>query len=177
MFERFTDEARRVVVIAQEEAREARAGHIGPQHLLLALAIVAGPGSDTLRAAGVEMGPLRDAILTTGDDLDPEALAALGIDLSAVQEKAEAAFGAGALSGRRHRREPNGHIPFAPSAKKALELALRAAVRRGDRSITGRHLLLGVLDVADATVTAALSRLAVDPAALRRRLEEDSDAA
>ena len=177
MFERFTDEARRVVVIAQEEAREGRVDHIGPQHLLVALAIVAGPGSDALRATGVEMGPLRDAVLATSDGLDPEALAALGIDLAAVQEKAEAAFGAGALSGRRHRRAPAGHIPFAPAAKKALELSVRTAVRRGDRSITGRHLLLGVLDVADPTVTAALSRLAVDPAALRRRLEEDSDAA
>lgn len=177
MFERFTDEARRVVVIAQEEARETRSGRIGPEHLLLALAIVAGPGSDVLRAEGVEMARLRDAILAADDALDPGALAALGIDLSAVKEKAEAVFGAGALSNRRHRRWTSGHLPFAPASKHALERALRSAVRRGDRSIDGRHLLLGILDVEDAGVATVLRRLDVDPQRLRRRAEGDADAA
>jgi ATP-dependent Clp protease ATP-binding subunit ClpC len=37
MFERFTDQARRVVVLAQEEARLLGHRHIGTEHLLLAL--------------------------------------------------------------------------------------------------------------------------------------------
>ena len=37
MFERFTDRARRVVVLAQEEARMLNHTHIGTEHLLLAL--------------------------------------------------------------------------------------------------------------------------------------------
>ena len=37
MFERFTDEARRAVVVAQEEARELRAERIEPVHLLTAM--------------------------------------------------------------------------------------------------------------------------------------------
>jgi ATP-dependent Clp protease ATP-binding subunit ClpC len=40
MFERFTDQARQVVVFAQEEARLMRHGHIGTEHLLVALARV-----------------------------------------------------------------------------------------------------------------------------------------
>ena len=40
MFERFTDQARQVVVLAQEEARLMRHGHIGTEHLLVALARV-----------------------------------------------------------------------------------------------------------------------------------------
>jgi len=40
MFERFTDKARQVVVLAQEEARLMRHGHIGTEHLLVALARV-----------------------------------------------------------------------------------------------------------------------------------------
>jgi len=40
MFERFTDQARHVVVLAQEEARLMRHGHIGTEHLLVALARV-----------------------------------------------------------------------------------------------------------------------------------------
>jgi ATP-dependent Clp protease ATP-binding subunit ClpC len=38
MFDRFTEAARHVVVIAQEEARLIRHGHIGTEHLLVALA-------------------------------------------------------------------------------------------------------------------------------------------
>ena len=40
MFERFTDKARQVVVLAQEEARLMRHGHVGTEHLLVALARV-----------------------------------------------------------------------------------------------------------------------------------------
>jgi ATP-dependent Clp protease ATP-binding subunit ClpC len=37
MFERFTERARQVVVLAQDEARELRHGYIGTEHLLLGL--------------------------------------------------------------------------------------------------------------------------------------------
>ena len=37
MFERFTDQARRVVTLAQEEARMLRHNRIGTEHLLLGL--------------------------------------------------------------------------------------------------------------------------------------------
>ncbi len=37
MFERFTDRSRRVVVLAQEEARMLGHRHIGTEHLLLGL--------------------------------------------------------------------------------------------------------------------------------------------
>jgi ATP-dependent Clp protease ATP-binding subunit ClpC len=37
VFERFTDRARRVVVLAQEEARRLNHGHIGTEHVLLGL--------------------------------------------------------------------------------------------------------------------------------------------
>jgi len=37
MFERFTERARQVLVLAQEEAHMLRHGHIGTEHILLAL--------------------------------------------------------------------------------------------------------------------------------------------
>ena len=40
MFERFTEQARHVVALAQDEARLMRHGHIGTEHLLVALARV-----------------------------------------------------------------------------------------------------------------------------------------
>jgi ATP-dependent Clp protease ATP-binding subunit ClpA len=38
-----------------------------------------------------------------------------------------------------------GHVPFAPDAKKALDLALREAIRLGDGYIGNEHLVLGLL--------------------------------
>jgi Clp amino terminal domain, pathogenicity island component len=40
--------------------------------------------------------------------------------------------------------QPTGRIPFTPDAKKALELALRAALTHGDAAIDSRHLLVGI---------------------------------
>lgn len=37
MFERFTDRARRVIVLAQEEARELNHNYMGTEHILLGL--------------------------------------------------------------------------------------------------------------------------------------------
>jgi ATP-dependent Clp protease ATP-binding subunit ClpA len=164
------------------EAREARESHIDTAHLLLGIAMVGGPGGEALRTAGVDPSRLRRAIREVGDPsnpLDGEALAALGIDLGKVQAAAEAAFGAGALDDRCRQGRPRqgGHLPFTPQSKKALELSLRAAVRRRDGAIGTRHLLLGVLAAEEERSTAVLRRLAVDTAGLRRRLEDDSDAA
>jgi ATP-dependent Clp protease ATP-binding subunit ClpA len=183
MLERFTTEARQVVVLAQQEARSLREPFIDGAHLLLGIATVAGPGSRALQAAGVDVGRVRTASAEVGDPnrlpLDEEALAALGIDLGRVRAAAEAVFGAGALNDRspRRRRHPDGHLPFTDTSKKALELSLRAAVVRGDRSIDSRHLLLGLLDAEDKRATAVLVRLEVDTVDLRRRLRDHSDAA
>ena len=39
MFERFTDQSRRVVVLAQEEAARLDHNHVGTEHLLAGLAL------------------------------------------------------------------------------------------------------------------------------------------
>lgn len=54
MFERFGDRSRRVVVLAQEEARALGHGHIGTEHLMLGLLHAeAGVCAQVLAAAGV----------------------------------------------------------------------------------------------------------------------------
>lgn len=64
MFERFTDRARRVVVLAQEEARGMKHNYIGTEHLLLGL-IHEGDGvaARALEMAGVKLDPTRQAII------------------------------------------------------------------------------------------------------------------
>ena len=54
MFERFTERARRVVVLAQEEARRLGVGHIGTEHLLLAL-LAEGEGVAALALTGLQV--------------------------------------------------------------------------------------------------------------------------
>jgi ATP-dependent Clp protease ATP-binding subunit ClpC len=76
MFERFTDRARRVVVLAQEEARMLNHNYIGTEHILLGL-------------------------LHEGEGVAAKALESLGISLDVVRQQVEEIIGQGqqALSG------------------------------------------------------------------------------
>lgn len=169
MFERFSREARAAVISAQQVAREAASRTIDTRHVLVALAEQEGPASAALRQVGVDVDRLTSTLRTDlkASGLDTEALASLGIDLDAVRERTDAVFGPGALDRAGH---SPGHIPFTRDAKKALQLALREAVRLKHRSIDERHLLLGILR-ADSPGRDALAEHGVDVDELRRVLE------
>jgi ATP-dependent Clp protease ATP-binding subunit ClpC len=70
MFERFTDRARRVVVLAQEEARMLNHNYIGTEHLLLGL-------------------------IHEGEGVAARALEAMGISLEVVRQQVEEIIGQG----------------------------------------------------------------------------------
>ena len=172
MFERFSQDARRVVVQARHEAVRAGRGQLGCEHLLLGLLAEPGPAAEAMTAAGLELGALR-AGLSRGsqaepDPLDADALASVGIDLDTVRRAADATFGPGALDragpGRPRRR---GRMRVTADAKKALELALRTAVRLRQREISGGHLLIGIIDHGDNGALDLLAAFAVDVARLR----------
>ena len=61
MFERMEDGSRRVLVLAQEEARLAGHNHIGTEHLLLGL-LADGVAADALSEAGVRLDPSREKV-------------------------------------------------------------------------------------------------------------------
>lgn len=64
MFERFTDGARRVVVLAQEEARILNHNYIGTEHLLLGLVHDdRGGAAATLRSMGIGLEDVRSQVL------------------------------------------------------------------------------------------------------------------
>ena len=69
MFERFTERARQVVVLAQEEARALRHNYIGTEHLLLGLlgAAERNPRGDftpaTLRELGIDPDRARQQVM------------------------------------------------------------------------------------------------------------------
>jgi ATP-dependent Clp protease ATP-binding subunit ClpC len=75
MFERFTNQSRRAVVVAQEQARDFRHGHIGTEHILLGL-LGEGTGSAArvLTSMDVTLDAVRrevEASVGRGDDERP----------------------------------------------------------------------------------------------------------
>ncbi len=190
MFERFSHEARAVLVLAQEQARELGHNWVGTEHLLLGVAAQrTGKAAEALSEVGVDLSTLRRAVVETlglgstasgaGSlvDEDEVALRSVGIDMNVVRAKVEEVFGRGALDTplptarqtrrwlRRRRRgcRPAGarapQRPFAPRAKKSLELALRESLALRHDWIGPEHVLLGVLRVPDgAAATILVSR-------------------
>ncbi|CAB4363035.1 MAG: AAA domain-containing protein [Actinobacteria bacterium] len=77
MFERFTDRARRVVVLAQEEARLLNHSYIGTEHILLGL-------------------------IHEGEGVAAKAMESLGISLEAVRSQVEEIIGQGGSSPSGH---------------------------------------------------------------------------
>ncbi len=145
MFERFTDQARRVVALAQEEARMLKHNRIGTEHLLLGL-------------------------IQVDDGMAAESLESLGISLAAVREQVEEIIGHG-------RWTPPVNIPYAPQAKKVLEMSLREALALGHHTIGTEHLLLGLIREGESPAAQVLATLGADLNRVRQqvlRLLEDS---
>jgi ATP-dependent Clp protease ATP-binding subunit ClpA len=179
MFERFTDDARAIVRQAVAEAQQDHAARVGTQHVLAMLARPASTSADVLARHGVDAEGVRTTLYglksdAAGDDLDPEALRAIGIDLDAVRASVEASFGPGTLdtSGPPAARR-RGHVPFSPRSKKVLELSLREAIRLKQNFIADGHILLGLVREGEGLAAQALHVSGVDFDALRKDLEHD----
>jgi ATP-dependent Clp protease ATP-binding subunit ClpA len=178
MFERFTKRARVVVVLAQEEARDAHAAHIGPQHLLAALlADSESVAVRVLRDLGASPARLRETLgrrstTTAGlDESEVEALRSIGIDAEEVVRRVESELGTPLADAGRWM---TGHIPFDKGAKKVLELALREAISLGDKEIGTEHVLLGLIRDATGPVAAAFADAGITLAAARAAVVEAS---
>jgi ATP-dependent Clp protease ATP-binding subunit ClpA len=174
MFERFTERAGRVVVLAQEQARDLGHDYVGTEHLLLGL-VVEGDGvaARVLRDLGVSRECLRSSVADSCGPgrLDARALATIGIDLDEVRRRVDATFGPGALERTRAgKRFACGR--FMPRAKQAIELALQSAVERGDRFIGTEHLLLGLVGVPDSMAVTMLHDCGITPAEVREAVDQ-----
>lgn len=185
MFERFTDDARRVVTAAQVEARRLNHPRIGTEHLLLGM--LQDPESLAARVlTGLDHGGaearLRDILNQPagrrGHELDAELLSTIGIDLDAIREKVEEAFGPGALD-REPVRDHRGHlrsgrhIPFGPRAKKTLELSLREALALKHKAITDGHVLLGLIREGEGLAMRIITEAGVSPTRVREALVQE----
>jgi ATP-dependent Clp protease ATP-binding subunit ClpC len=140
MFERFTERARQVVVLAQDEARALRHQYIGTEHLALGL-------------------------LREEEGLAARVLESFGVTLEAARAEVRAIVGEGDSEAR-----VTGQIPFTPQAKEALELALREALSLGHKYIGTEHVLLGLVRLGQGVGVEILESRGATPEVVREEV-------
>jgi ATP-dependent Clp protease ATP-binding subunit ClpC len=143
MFERFTERARRSMVLAQEEARLLGHPFIGTEHLLLGL-------------------------IHEGEGVGAAALGRLGVSLDAVRAKVEETIGPAQIEPT----GAGGSPPFTPRSKKVLELALREALQLGHNYIGTEHILLGIVREGEGVAARVLVDLGASLQATRATVLE-----
>jgi ATP-dependent Clp protease ATP-binding subunit ClpA len=140
MFERFTDQARRVLALAQEEARMRNCDRVGTEHLLLGL-------------------------IQEREGIALAALSSLGISPEMVRRQVEEITGQSQgqePSGR--------YTKYTLRAKKALDLALREALQLGHHHIGTEHILLSLIREGEGPAAQALLELGADLSLVRQQV-------
>jgi ATP-dependent Clp protease ATP-binding subunit ClpC len=139
MMERFTEQAFKVMMLAQQESRQLGHNFYGTEQLLLG-------------TIGVE------------DSIPARALKSMGVTLDRARVEVEKIIGRG--SWRLVPTELSG-TPFSPNARRALELAEEECQQLGDNYIGAEHLLLGTLRVEEGNAFKVLANLGVDSTQIR----------
>ena len=140
-FERFTEHAKKVLTLAQEEAYKLGHGHIGTEHLLLGL-------------------------LQEGEGLGARALAALGVTIRAVQPLVEEVV----PPAPDEERPPRQIIPTTRT-KKVIDLAFQAAEEQGQQSVGTEHLLLAVVTEGEGLGAIVLRNLGASKETVRQAIQ------
>ena len=172
MFERFAEQAHRILDLAQQDAERCGHRYLGPEHVLLGvLAEGHSRAAQLLRTRGMELEAARAAlgrlaaqgVVPAPQPSDTDLLGMLGIDLDAIRHTTEQAFGALAVGeatwrvtrrrgwrGRKVVWTPLCGPPFL--AKRALQLAGERARAFGHVQVGPEHVLLGLLEDARSPV-------------------------
>jgi len=140
MFERFTDQARRVIALAQEEARTRNCPRVGTEHLLLGL-------------------------IQEREGIALAALELLGISPEMVRRQVEEITGQG-----QGQEPSAGYAQYTLRAKKALDLSRREALQLGHHHIGTEHLLLSLIREGEGPAAQALLELGADLSLVRQQV-------
>lgn len=162
MFERYTDQAKRAVLAAENEARALRHAHVGTEHLLLGLLDEPdGPGVATaaLHRLGIAPDAARQRVL---GHINPGG---------APSRPAQAA-GEQRVPGEGPPPAPAA-VPFTHRAMVAAEQALREALRFGHNYIGTEHVLLGLIRARDGVAAGVLADLSGDLSRVRRAVIQE----
>jgi hypothetical protein len=190
MFERFTDNARRVVFLAGTKATE-RGDLVRPVYLLHALTVADGVAARALAGLGVDsdsvergldrIAPQANPLGAGSSSEDAEALAAIGIDLDEIRRRVAESFGPDAL--QRVPAGPKGllsprRMTLTRESKQSLSLAIKQARAMHHDYLGTEHLLLGLLEVAERNprgefTPATLRDLGIDPVQARQQVLDE----
>jgi hypothetical protein len=140
MYERFTDRARKVMQLANQEAQRFRYEYIGTEHILLGLVKEGG---------GVAANVLKN----------------LDIDLRKIRREVEKIIQSRPLA-----LAPRGRRPQTPRARKVIERAIEEARNLNDNFVGTEHLLLGLLGDADCAAGQVLLNLGLGLEEVRREV-------
>jgi ATP-dependent Clp protease ATP-binding subunit ClpA len=157
---------------AEVEASAFRHDFVGTEHVLLGLANRDDAAGRALRELGLDVASVRcdvRRIVGVGPPpetvFDADALAAIGVDLDAVRERAEATFGEGSLE-RARRAEAGcigaGAFGVSPRLKQALESARSMAAGSGEE-LSAAHVLIGLARQRDSVAASILDARAISP--------------
>ncbi len=142
MFDRLTDEGRKLMGLARREALRLRHDHIGTEHLLLGLTRIAGS------AAG-------------------DVLAALDVNVPALRREVEAMAEPGDAAADELQQ-----LPFTPRAKRVLERALVESADLGHEHVGTEHLLLALVLEEESLAGLALAKQGLRKDFVRREILE-----
>jgi ATP-dependent Clp protease ATP-binding subunit ClpC len=140
MFERFTDQARRVIALAQEEARTRDCRRVGTEHLLLGL-------------------------IQEREGIALAVLESLGISPEMVRRQVAEITGQG-----QGQESSAGYAQYTLRAKKALDLARREALQLGHHHIGTEHILLSLIREGEGPAAQALLELGADLSLVRQQV-------
>jgi Clp amino terminal domain, pathogenicity island component len=146
----FTDGARTIMFHSGAHALRLGHGHRGGEHFLLALAAADLPVAAVLREHGVTAERVEEEIVRLEGlgpgaalfaGLDPDALAAIGVDLGTVRDRVEASFGPDALAraGQATHQRPHRSAGVPRGNPRPIRPGLVARWRRRRRA---RHTVL-----------------------------------
>jgi ATP-dependent Clp protease ATP-binding subunit ClpC len=173
MFERFTDRARKVVVLAQDEARQLSHAEIRTEHILLGILDEGhGMANRMIETAGIGAERLRARLLDVPGVQPGEAAPAAPAGPAAAAEPEVPASSKSRSVGERIREARARHIPFTGEAKKVLELSLREALDLGHNYIGTEHILLGLMAEGEGAAAQVLRELGADLDAMRASASE-----
>jgi ATP-dependent Clp protease ATP-binding subunit ClpC len=143
MFERFTDRARKVMAIANQQVQQFNHQYIGTEHIFLGL-------------------------VKEGGGTGAAALKNLGVDIHKMLPEVEQLF---KLKGGKD-EVAQGKIPQMQNATKVIEYAIDEARNLNHDYIGTEHILLGLLRVNEGIASQVLANLGVSIENARMEIEK-----
>ncbi len=145
MFERFTDKARKVMAISNEQCQQFNHQYIGTEHIFLGLVKEGGTGAEVLKNLGVDKEKMLPEVeqlfkLKGGQDIVAE-----------------------------------GKIQQTQNAIKVIEYAIEEARNLNHGYIGTEHILLGLLRVSEGIASQVLVNLGVSIEKARMEIEKLPD--